>query len=564
MSRRLHLFTGLVLFTYLLTHQLNHALGLVSLDALEAGRRVFLAVWRHPLGTVLLYGSLLLHFGFALAAIYRRRRLAMPTWQAAQLILGLSIPPLLALHILGTRLAHAAFSVEDTYTYVLLVYFVFSPVLLAKQVLVVLVAWLHGCIGMHYWLRLKRWYPRAVPALYGAALIVPVLALIGFFDGGRAVMRLAADPAWLDQALARIHPANDEQVALIYRLDTAIITGLAGLLAAVLVARWVRLLLARRRGLVHIAYPNGRRVAVTPGTSILEASRGAGIPHASVCGGRGRCSTCRVRIGAGLRHLPTPSEAEAAVLRRISAAPSVRLACQTRPTGEVEVTPLLPATATPKHALARAPHRQGEERELAILFADLRGFTALAEHKLPYDVVFILNRYFAAMGHAVEESGGRIDKFIGDGVMALFGVDGGIDAGARAALAAARAMAERLAELNRALAHDLPEPLRIGIGIHSGPVIVGELGYKAATSLTAVGDAVNTASRLEAMSKELDVELVISAPVAAHSGLDLAAFPRREIELRGRTGRLAVIAVARVLDLPNGGAAPGQPPVLAS
>jgi adenylate cyclase len=377
-------------------------------------------------------------------------------------------------------------------------------------------------------------------------------------------MRLAADPAWLDQALARIHPANDEQVALIYRLDTAIITGLAGLLAAVLVARWVRLLLARRRGLVHIAYPNGRRVAVTPGTSILEASRGAGIPHASVCGGRGRCSTCRVRIGAGLRHLPTPSEAEAAVLRRISAAPSVRLACQTRPTGEVEVTPLLPATATPKHALARAPHRQGEERELAILFADLRGFTALAEHKLPYDVVFILNRYFAAMGHAVEESGGRIDKFIGDGVMALFGVDGGIDAGARAALAAARAMAERLAELNRALAHDLPEPLRIGIGIHSGPVIVGELGYKAATSLTAVGDAVNTASRLEAMSKELDVELVISAPVAAHSGLDLAAFPRREIELRGRTGRLAVIAVARVLDLPNGGAAPGQPPVLAS
>jgi adenylate cyclase len=314
--------------------------------------------------------------------------------------------------------------------------------------------------------------------------------------------------------------------------------------------------------LVRISYPNGRHVSVSPGTSILEASRGAGIPHASVCGGRGRCSTCRVRIGAGARNLPPPSEAEAAVLKRISAAPSVRLACQTRPTGDVEATPLLPAAATPQHALARAPHRQGEERELAILFADLRGFTALAEHKLPYDVVFILNRYFAAMGHAVEESGGHIDKFIGDGVMALFGVDGGIDTGARAALAAARAMAERLAELNRALAHELPEPLRIGIGIHSGPVIVGELGYKAATSLTAVGDAVNTASRLEAMSKELDVELVLSAPAAAQSGLDLAAFPRREIELRGRTGRLAVIAVARVLDLPMGGEAPAQPPVL--
>ncbi|HEY5598513.1 MAG TPA: adenylate/guanylate cyclase domain-containing protein [Kiloniellales bacterium] len=550
MVRRLHLITGLVLFTYLLTHQLNHALGLISLEAMEAGRRVFLAAWRNPPGTALLYGSLLLHFGLALAAVYRRRRLAMPAWEAAQLGLGLAIPPLLALHILGTRVANAAFGVDDSYTYVLLVYFVSSPILGAKQILVMLVAWLHGCIGLHYWLRLRRWYARALPYLYGSALMLPALALIGFFDGGRNVARLAADPVWLEQALARIHPADAAQVALIYRLDTALIIATAGLLAAILVARWLRLRLARRRGLVTVVYPSGRRVEVAPGTTILEASRGAGIPHASVCGGRGRCSTCRVRIGAGAASLPPPSEAEAAVLQRISAAPNVRLACQTRPTGEVAVTPLLPATATPQHALARTAHRQGEEREVTILFADLRGFTALAEHKLPYDVVFILNRYFAAMGQAVEESGGRIDKFIGDGVMALFGVDGGIEEGARAALAAARAMAERLADLNRALAHDLPAPLRIGIGIHSGAVIVGELGYKAATSLTAVGDAVNTASRLEAMSKDLDVQLVLSAPVAMRSGLDLAAFPRREIELRGRTGRLAVLAVARILDLP--------------
>ncbi len=549
MIRRLHLATGLVLFTYLLTHLLNHALGLISLDALAVGREVFLAFWRNPVGTVVLYGALLLHGGLALAAIYRRRRLAMPLWEAAQLILGLAIPPLLALHILGTRLASEFFGVDDSYIYILLIYFVFSPLLALKQLLVTLVAWLHGCIGMHYWLRLKPWYPRAVPYLYGAALTLPLLALLGFYVAGREVARLAADPAWMAAAQTSIHPPDAATVSLIYNLDTAIIVGLAGLLAAVLFARWLRLQLTRRRGLLRITYPDGRQVAVLPGTTILEASRGAGIPHASVCGGRGRCSTCRVRIGAGAAHLPPPSEAEAAVLLRISAAPTVRLACQTRPTSDVEVTPLLPATATPLHTLARVAHRQGEEREVAILFADLRGFTTLAEHKLPYDVVFILNRYFATMGAAVEDAGGRIDKFIGDGVMALFGVDGSIDAGCRGALAAARSMAARLDELNQTLAHDLPEPLRIGIGIHSGPVIVGELGYKAATSLTAVGDAVNTASRLEAMSKELGAQLVLSEPVAARSGADLSSFPRQEIELRGRTGRLTVVAVAHVLDV---------------
>src|SRR5690606_12379662 len=110
----------------------------------------------------------------------------------------------------------------------------------------------------------------------------------------------------------------------------------------------------------------------------------------------------------------------------------------------------------------------------------------------PYDVVFVINQYFGAMGRAIESSGGRLDKFIGDGVMALFGVERGLEAGCRDAVAAARAMAEALRQLNQHLRHDLREPLRMGIGIHAGPAIVGEMGYRAATSLTAIGDAVNT------------------------------------------------------------------------
>src|SRR6185436_18045659 len=98
----------------------------------------------------------------------------------------------------------------------------------------------------------------------------------------------------------------------------------------------------------------------------------------------------------------------------------------------------------------------------------LRSFTQLSEKKLPYDLVFLLNRYFAETGHAVETAGGRIDKFIGDGVMALFGLDSGVEAGCREALAAAKAMSERMVSLNHALAHDVPEPLKIGIGVHTG------------------------------------------------------------------------------------------------
>src|SRR3546814_12486804 len=106
------------------------------------------------------------------------------------------------------------------------------------------------------------------------------------------------------------------------------------------------------------------------------------------------------------------------------------------------------------------------------------------------------------MGTAVEQAGGRIDKFIGDGVMALFGIEQGIEQGSRNALEAARRMAQSLDELNRSLAHDLPEPLRLGIGLHSGDVIVGEMGSGRATSLTATGAAVKQARQPEAKQRK--------------------------------------------------------------
>ena len=547
--RRVRLATGLVLFAYVATHLLNHAVGLISLEALEAVRRVFVWVWRLPPLTLALYGALWIHVGLAFVALYRRRSLRMPPWEAAQLLLGLSIPPLLFIHVLGTRVAYAFYGLEDLYTYVLLVQWVFSPAYALQQVAVLLIAWLHACIGLHFWLRLRPWYPRTLPYLYGAALLVPVLALVGFGVAGRTVLIMSSDPAWMRRVAQAIRFPPASAAEQIERIDTALKVVFFGLLGGTLAARVVRDWLGRGKG-ATLTYPDGRTVSLQPGMTALEASRSAGIPHASVCGGRGRCSTCRVRLGRGAEALAPPTEEEQKVLDRVGAPPKVRLACQIRPIKDLEVAPLLPPSASPKEALRRPNYVAGAEKEIAIMFADLRGFTQLSEHKLPFDVVFLLNRYFTEMGRAIEEAGGRVDKFIGDGIMALFGIDSSPEAGARTALAAAKRMGESLAALNRALSADLGEPLRIGLGIHLGPAIVGEMGYAKAVTVTAIGDAVNTASRLETLTKEFQAELVVSEAVERAAGVDLTRFVRHEIEVRGRTGTLPVRIVPRLAELP--------------
>jgi adenylate cyclase len=552
--RRLRLITGIVLFAYVGTHFLNHALGLASLDAIEAGRSWFLLFWRAPPIGILLYLSLLVHVVLAMFAIYQRRRLlAMHRSEALQLLLGIAIVPLLAEHVIGTAYAHRFHGVEDSYTYVLLSIWHFAPQKGLMQAIALVVAWTHGCIGLHFWLRLKPWYPRYQFYLYAAALLIPVIGLLGFVNAGREVSRLATDPDWLRAAIASFNLPSAATVQGIQSMIPNTYWGTAVLLLITLAVRQVRFFVERRRGLVRITYPGGRTVAITPGPTLLEISHLHGVPHASVCGGRGRCSTCRVRVSSGIETLPVASAAEQAVLARASATPNVRLACQIRPQQDISVVPLLPASAGPQDARPRPAHLQGREREIAILFADLRGFTQLSEKKLPYDVVFVLNRYFAAMGMAIQDAGGHVDKFIGDGVMALFGATGQTDTATacRQALAAARGMGIALEALNQTLAHDLDKPLRIGIGIHVGPTIVGEMGYAMAMALTAIGDAVNTASRLESLTKEFTVELVVSEDVARHAGLDVAAYKPMETEIRGRVEKLRVRAIPRARDLPG-------------
>lgn len=553
---RTKLASGLVLFTFLATHLINHTLGIVSLQAMDAGSGIFKFVWRSWPGTVLLYTAAITHPLLALFNWLRRGHYRGIQWQGwVQLALGLCVPPLVVDHVIGTRGLHEAMGVNDSYAYVLIVQFVQEPLIGLRQNILILIAWGHGCIGVYYWLRLKNLSERIWPFLFGVALLLPMLATMGYLSAGRAVLLAMQQPEWLETFRSNLNwpgpIANDFGMR---NVDYAY-QGMIGLLAAGLLGRMLAALLRRRRGIVTIGYPDGRKFRGLAGNlTVLEASRALGYPHAAVCGGQGRCSTCRVRLsGAGADGLPAPDAAEQKVLDRIKAPPGVRLACQVRPYGDVAVLPLLPAGVQSRIVYGANSYAQGSERRIAILFADLRGFTKLSEGKLPYDVVFVLNQYFKAMGEAVDSAGGKLDKFIGDGVMALFGIDEGPDEGCRRAVAAARRMAEALAQLNDALKMDLDQKLRIGIGIHCGPAIVGEMGHGSAMHLTAVGDAVNTASRLESATKDFAAELVISAEVAVRAGaaaLADLAWQRETVALRGKSENIDVLVAGRILPLP--------------
>ena len=551
MTGRLRLWSGYVLFFYVVTHLLNHSLGLISLRVLEAGRLWFAFVWSNPAGQIVLYGALFAHFFLALWSLYRRRALKLSRWEWTQWIFGVAIVPLGVIHVAGTRLAETLYDVHSGYPWVLGSLYVGGWPGILRQFSLPLVVWMHGCIGLHFALRLKPWYRDWLPYLYGLALLLPAASLAGTAVALRDVAELAQRPGFLQMLFERANAPTSGQIANLHMMSSALEYGALALLAAVFAARPLRDLWERRAGVVRLDYGERRSVSQPAGLTILEMSRLAGIPHASVCGGRGRCSTCRVRIaGEDRARLPPASPEEAKVLARVGAPANVRLACQLHPPpGHYRVTPLLPAAAGPVEAYRRQPQAHGGELYIAVLFADIRGFTTISEGKLPYDVVFLLNRYFRATGQAVEAAGGRLDKFIGDGVMAIFGLNQEPQVACRQALDAARRMALALDDLNEAMSGDLDLPLRIGIGIHAGPAIVGEMGYARAAQITAIGDTVNTASRLESLTKEFGVELVVSQELLDRAGVDLGEAPRHEVEIRGRQGRLSVRAVTKAVDL---------------
>ncbi len=552
-ERPLRLFTGLTLFAFVITHFLAHAAGLLLLPGMEAARRTLLWVWDTPPGEALLAGSFVTHAGLGLWALYRRRHLRMPAGEAWQLGLGLTIPLLLISHGMTGMFADDLYGDPLTYPRAIVLYWITAPeTLLWRQLLLLVIVWIHGCIGVRGWLMLKPWYRRRASLLGAFAMLLPTLAIAGVFNAGwDAERRAAADPAFLEQF--QPPPAGTpeaENRAALAAISGAVFNTYVLLLVGTLGMRQFRNWRARATSPVRIVYPGGRTVTVPRGTSVLEASRANGIPHTALCGGRGRCSTCRIRVREGMDALPPPNPTERAVLERMKAPPSVRLACQLRPVAPLSVTPLLAARDNGRTFAVAAPMDGGRELAITALFVDLRGSTSLAAERLPFDALFIVTRYVQVVTDAIRRHGGYVIAIAGDGVMGMFADEEAPAAAAASALRAASDLWRDIEVLSRDLAEELDQPLAFGVGLHSGLAVVGAVACPEDGSLQFIGDTGNVAARLEEMTKQLGATVVFSDAVAELAGFRrLEHLEHRDVAIRGRDGTLGVRTVHRLEDL---------------
>jgi adenylate cyclase len=469
----------------------------------------------------------------------------MSAWEAAQLILGLAIIPLLAFHAIFNRMVWELTTTEVDYHLVIATIW-YTDFETWRIILLVLVVWVHLAIGLHFCWRVKSHYPTFLPFLYAISVLLPVLALLGFIRSGLNPAYSGGEK-YVDQMLNS--PFNTK-LQFILSLEPVTLWTFVVLLLAVLLAREINRIYARRYGVFRLQHTGDNYISVPVGRSILEALRAAGIPHASVCGGRARCTTCRVRISRGLDLLPPSGQLEDTALRRINAQPNVRLACQTRPQSDVTITPMVPTNVTPE-ASYKAGGLSGIEQNIVAMFVDLRGSTTLGQRRMPYDVIFILNQFFAELAEALSATRGHYAHFTGDGLLALYGLEGKFQQGCRDALTGATEMLDRLELLNKRLSDELDEPLRIGIGIHSGEAIVGTMGPPKAPTLSAIGDNINIAARLEAETKVFKCNIIVSSDTIRHAGLIPDPTMEHKVALRGREGEITVLVMDSVNDIPG-------------
>ncbi|MCG3134181.1 MAG: Na(+)-translocating NADH-quinone reductase subunit F [Planctomycetes bacterium] len=287
------------------------------------------------------------------------------------------------------------------------------------------------------------------------------------------------------------------------------------------------------------ALPDDVTVDVPPEATFLDALVAAGVPIARACGGKARCSTCRVRVESGTDLCAPRNAAESAMAARLSLDDATRLACQTTARGggvTVRRLVLDELDVRLASAAAGAGGAVGREEEMAILFSDIAGFTSISEALPAYDVVHVLERWFAAAGDVAAAHGGRIDNYMGDGFMAVF-------PDAPQAVRAALALADAAAQISRYTTAAYGRSFTARTGIHFGSAVVGTLGAAHNRRETVIGDAVNVASRIESANKDADTRLLVSADADARLPASFLRGRTATVALKGKTAPCRVVEI---------------------
>ncbi len=538
--RNLRMASGIILFSYIGAHLINHALGLISLSTAEAGMEIAVEVWYSRTGTILLYGAFAVHFMMALFAVYERRTFRLPPLELLRIVLGFTMPILLIGHAASTRLAYEVYGLSSDYTRV--VANIWTAGSQGWQLGLMAPGWLHGCLGLHFAFSRRWWYRQFRFVLFSAALLLPVLAALGFIAMGK---ELAADQAAVAAALEFLSPTNAAQRLAIAQWKDNLLNWYFSIIGAAFIAREIRNLIERRsKRLVSLSYP-GQTVRVPRGWSVLEASRSFHLPHAAMCGGRARCSTCRVRVAGGGEFCPPAANDEQATLSRIGASPDVRLACQLRPQGDVSVVPLV-RTARPVYRATAL--QRGGEREVVVMVCDFRNRADLANDHLPQDLLYLLMLYVEGVGNAIRASGGTLSYVELDSICALFGHEGE-DNPAQGALRAAGAIEGVIADLNNRLGRRPDNKVKIAVSIHSGRAAIGEIGVSDPPMLMAIGEAVDIANDLRKAAAARDKAFAISEKV--YAGADLAPVHQDSITVGPGAGITAYLSDVAPIPSPS-------------
>ena len=242
------------------------------------------------------------------------------------------IPFILVRHVTLSVVIPLTPGVVADYSFIIASMWLIDPTAVVLQGRLLIVFWSHLSTGFHFWLRHRAWYGRSSPYLHTMARGLLLLALSGLARSLATVNGLARDPGWFDGLKERAFDGADEtRVGALAETPPTVIGDLPVLLAALLQARIARRWHHTRHSRIMVTYAGGRTVVMPVGTTLLDASRMNGIPHASLCGGRSRHSTCLVKVTAGLEDLEPADPQEARVLVGIKADADVWLACRARP-----------------------------------------------------------------------------------------------------------------------------------------------------------------------------------------------------------------------------------------